>query len=123
MERQQRLDDDLATLAKAEAIAVSSVTVAELLSGAELSRARALRQRAQLMTEELLRHVPTLPFDLEAARIYARLNAQLRTAGVPVGGFDLQIASIAVAHGCSVVTLNLREFTRIPGLVVIAPDW
>ena len=75
------------------------------------------------MTEELLRHVPTLPFDLEAARIDARLNAQLLGSGQRVGGFDLQIAAVAISHGGSVVTLNLREFSRIPGLTVIAPDW
>lgn len=123
MERRRRLDDDLTRLSRSEAIVVSSVTVAELLSGAELSRTPALRQRVQLMTEELLRHVPTLPFDLEAARTYAQLNAALLRAGQPVGGFDLQIAAIAMAHECSVVTLNLREFSRIPGLTVIAPDW
>ncbi len=123
MERRRQLGNNLFTLSRAKAIAVSSITVAELLSGAELSRTPVLRQRVQLMTEDLFRHVPTLPVDLEAARIYARLNADLRTAGFRVGGFDLQIASIAIAHESSVVTLNLREFSRIPGLTVIAPDW
>ncbi len=71
----------------------------------------------------LLRYVDVLPFDIREAQIYADLFAQLRSTGQTVGAFDLLIAATALAHNCSVVTLNLREFNRIPGLTVIAPDW
>lgn len=123
MEHRGQFDEDLASLSVNETMAVASITVAELLIGAELGRTAELRYRARASTEELLRHVPALPFDLEAARIFAYLTAELQAAGLRVGGFDLQIAAIAIAHGHSVVTLNLREFNRIPGLEVIAPEW
>lgn len=123
IERRGQLDADLATISANEPIAIASITAAELLAGAELARTPELRRRTRSGAEDLLRRMDILPFDLEAARIYARLSGGLRAAGHSVGGFDLQIAATALAHDCSVVTLNLREFNRIPGLTVIAPDW
>lgn len=75
------------------------------------------------MSEALLRHVDILPFDMRAARLYGQLFAHLRSVGLPIGGFDLLIAATALSNNCAVVTLNVREFNRVPGLSVIAPDW
>ena len=58
-----------------------------------------------------------LPWDAGAAGIFLRLRDQ----GVRVGTMDLKIASIALAHGCPVLTGNLQDFQRIPGLEV--EDW
>jgi tRNA(fMet)-specific endonuclease VapC len=43
------------------------------------------------------------------------------TRGTPIGPYDLQIAAIALAHGCTLVTHNVREFGRVPALVF--EDW
>lgn len=71
--------------------------------------------------ELLLLEVPSLPFDDAAAEVYARIRADLAKLGTPIGPHDLQIAAIALLHQQIVVTNNVREFSRIPSLVV--EDW
>ena len=64
----------------------------------------------------------TVPdFDRDAARIYGSLRADLERAGTMIGPNDLMIASIALAHGLTLVTHNAAEFARVPGLKV--EDW
>jgi tRNA(fMet)-specific endonuclease VapC len=62
-----------------------------------------------------------LPFDHQAAEAYARARFELERVGRPIGERDLLIASIALARGLAVVTHNLSEFARVPGLK--AEDW
>ncbi len=75
------------------------------------------------MAEAVLSFVPrllmVLPFDAESARIRAALWVDLRSRGISVGERDLQIAATALAHGHDVLTGNVAEFSRIPGLRVI----
>lgn len=123
VERRGRFDDDFGTITSADEAVIASVTAAELLMGAELGERRGDRRRTRLYVESLLDRLTVLPFDLTAARIYARLYGEIRRSGHTVGVSDLQIAAIALAHDSSVVTLNLREFNRIPGLTVVAPTW
>ncbi len=63
----------------------------------------------------------SLTFDGEAARVFGKLRADLAILGTPIGLLDLQIASIAMLHGCTLVTNNTREFSRIVGLKI--EDW
>jgi len=63
----------------------------------------------------------SLTFDGEAARVFGKLRADLAIQGTPIGLLDLQIASIAMLHGCTLVTNNTREFSRIVGLKI--EDW
>jgi len=65
--------------------------------------------------------LPNLPFDLPAARRYARIRDHLERAGQVIGGNDLMIAAIALTHGLTLVTNNGAEFQRVPGLQV--EDW
>ena len=62
-----------------------------------------------------------LPFDHEAAEAYALTRFALERMGRPSGERDLLIASIALARGLTVVTHNLSEFARVPGLQT--EDW
>ena len=64
-----------------------------------------------------------LPFDLSAARIHAELWAQLTAAGHMIGPNDLLIAATALAYGYAVLTENVRESERVPGLTVRRPAW
>lgn len=75
--------------------------------------------RNHLLT--LLTWLPSLPFSSEAAQYFGEIRAALARQGNPIGPYDLQIAAIARVHGLVVVTHNIREFARIPGLVV--EDW
>jgi tRNA(fMet)-specific endonuclease VapC len=66
--------------------------------------------------KRLLEGFVSLPFDDEAASAYGATRAHLERMGTLIGHNDLQIASIAQANGCVVVTRNEREFRRVPGL-------
>ena len=63
----------------------------------------------------------SLPFEDRAAIEAGRLRAELDSAGLPIGRYDLQIAAIAIVHDLTLVTHNTREFGRVAGLRV--EDW
>jgi tRNA(fMet)-specific endonuclease VapC len=69
----------------------------------------------------LLQPYRSLAFDDAAADHFARIRRQLESQGMMIGPFDLQIASIAIAKGCTLVTHNTREFSRVTGLAL--EDW
>ena len=60
-------------------------------------------------------------FDAEDARRAGELRADLARAGRPIGPYDVLVAGQALARGLTVVTHNMREFARVPGLSV--EDW
>lgn len=97
-------------------ICVSAVTVAELWYGA-------IRHdhpdRRQAVIEAFLEPYEVLAFDRPAAELHGLLRHQLRHA--PIGERDLFTASIASCRGITVVTGNIREFSRVPELRV--EDW
>lgn len=98
-----------------EEVSVSSVTFAELQYGVEKSAARERNAKAlDLFFVPLL----VLPFDVEAARAYGRVRAELERRGKPIGGMDLMIAAHALSTRATLVTNNVREFARVRGLTV-----
>jgi tRNA(fMet)-specific endonuclease VapC len=99
-------------------IGISAVTVMELEYGAERSANPAENRRC---VEELLALVQVLPFDQTAAEDAGRVRAQLAGQGLSIGPFDTLIAGHARSRGLIVVTNNIREFNRVPGLQI--EDW
>jgi tRNA(fMet)-specific endonuclease VapC len=97
-------------------LAVSSIAIAELWFGAEKSDDPPRKREAWT---KFLEPYSVLPFDRAAALEHARLRYLLRHS--PIGERDLLVASIASANGLGVVTNNLAEFQRVPGLKVA--DW
>ena len=69
----------------------------------------------------LLEKLAILNFDDEAASNSARIRADLELKGKMIGPYDVLIAGQAVTNSLVVVTGNLREFSRIPGLII--EDW
>lgn len=63
----------------------------------------------------------SLPCDDAAAKVYGEQRARLEMLGTKIGPHDMQIGAIALIHQCTVVTHNVAEFARIPGLTV--EDW
>lgn len=94
-------------------VAVSAITEAELTFGA-LKSAAPERNAAAVF----LRPFVILEFERGFVPVYARLRLDLERAGARIGALDLLIAAQAVALGMAVVTNNLREFRRVPGLRV-----
>jgi tRNA(fMet)-specific endonuclease VapC len=92
---------------------VASVTVAELAYGALGGRDPAL---GELQWKTFVEPLEVLPFDTVAALEHARLRLALRAR--PIGERDLLIAAIAMANNLGVITRNVREFGRVPGLAV-----
>lgn len=99
-------------------IAVSVVTLAELWFGAVKSQKPDMNRRH---AEAFCAPYEVLPFDSEAADAYARIRFALERQGRPIGERDLMIASVALSRGLVVVTHNVDELSRVPGLKT--EDW
>lgn len=104
-----------------EEVAISAITASELLHGVHRARSEH-RARRQAFVELVLRTFPVKPFDLDVARVHARIWADLTAAGTPIGPHDLIVAATALALGWSVATLNRAEFERVPGLTLRSPE-
>jgi tRNA(fMet)-specific endonuclease VapC len=76
-------------------------------------------QRRQAEYEQFLSVVEVLPLDAAACRRAAELRVALERKGEAIGPMDTLIAAIALAHGATLVTRNVREFERVPGLTVV----
>ena len=96
-------------------LVLSPVVLGELEIGAEKS-AHSERNRARLA--ELAERLPLAVVDAETSRRYGRVRAELEQAGTPIGANDTWIAAQALALDVTLVTDNIREFSRVPGLTV-----
>lgn len=67
----------------------------------------------------MLQVLPVLPLETGVDRHYAEIRAALEKGGRPIGANDLLIAALARSRGLRVVTRNVDEFSRVPGLKVI----
>jgi tRNA(fMet)-specific endonuclease VapC len=99
-------------------LAAPEIVVAELRYGA----AKSINPtRAIAVQDQFLRLVASVPFDRPAAEAYGTIRATLDRQGTPIGANDLLIAATALAGGMILVTHNVREFSRVPGLLI--EDW
>jgi tRNA(fMet)-specific endonuclease VapC len=99
--------------ALAEQLCISSVTLGELHYGAEKSARRAENLTA---IGHFVARLEVLPFGAKAAVHYGQLRAELEGAGTPCGPHDMQIGGHARSEGLILVTNNMREFARMPGV-------
>ena len=99
-----------------EPVVLSAVTASELLHGVHRAADPTRRLQREQFVETILRRFPVVEFDLEAARIHARLWAQLAAGGKRVGAHDLLIAATAMALDFQVATADARDFPQIPNL-------
>ena len=99
-------------------MALSAITLAELMHGAEKSS----RPAANLaVVEDFCSRLEVLPYGPKAAQHYGQIRAALEIAGTPIVVNDLHIAAHARSEGLVVVTNNRREFDRVAALQV--EDW
>jgi len=99
-------------------IAVSSITIAELLFGVYKSDRI---EKNEIALSQFLTEVEEIVFDSNAADSYGRIKAHLQRQGTPIGNMDTLIAAQALTSGLILVTNNTREFERVPKLVI--EDW
>jgi tRNA(fMet)-specific endonuclease VapC len=111
-----RLDVELAS---GIMIGIPAVVLFEMRYGAAKSDRRA---RSEAALEAFLSLAVTpWPFEPEDAVHAGDICAELEAAGTPIGHYDYLIAAQARCRGAVLVTLNFREFARVPGLMVT--DW
>lgn len=99
-------------------LCISTITLMELIYGAEKSAAP---EKNLAVVEGLVARLQVLDYDTPAATHTGQLRAELAKAGTPIGPYDQMIAGHARSQGLILVTNNLREFERVPGLRV--EDW
>ncbi len=98
-------------------ICISSVTYGELCFGIENGdnfKSEDRWKELNLFTQKLLIE----PWDEEAAKHYGAIRAILKKQGTPIGNNDLLIAAHALSLGFVMVTNNVREFNRVPDLII-----
>ena len=98
-----------------EDVCVSSVTYAELVHGVEKSVAV---EKNRLALSMLLANIEILDFDVDAADCYGKIRADLEKKGTPIGPLDMMIAGHAQSLGYTVVTNNVKEFSRVMDLKI-----
>lgn len=99
-------------------MAISAITLAELLHGAEKS-SRPTENLA--VVEAFCSRLDVLPYGPKAAMHHGQIRAALERLGTAVGANDLHVAAHARSEGLVLVTNRRREFDRVPGLQV--EDW
>jgi len=92
---------------------ISTVTWGELVYGAERS-SQAERNLSDI--EALGARLEVASFDAQAAIHFGQVRAELYQVGKPIGSYDMMIAGHARALGLILVTNNMKEFERVPGL-------
>jgi len=100
-------------------VAVSSVVLFELYFGA--AKSTHSERNARRISEFAASTIQVLPFDSEDAMEAGDIRAALRRKGTPIGPYDVLIAAQARRRDALLVTANMREFRRVPGLNV--EDW
>lgn len=113
-ERPPRVQERLAR-ESLSSVGLSSIVIFELTHGI-LKSAQPERNFAVL--ERLTNQTTVFDFDVKAARAAARVRRQLEAGGQPIGAYDTLIAGHALALSATLVTNNLREFSRIANLRV-----
>lgn len=99
--------------ANAGRMAISSITLAELMHGAEKSRQVSANLAA---VEDFCSRIEVLAYAAKAAQHYGSIRAGLERRGQPIGVNDLHIAAHARSEGLTMVTNNMAEFARVPAL-------
>ena len=100
----------------AERGSVSVVTVSELLVGVHRANTEARRQSRSLFVESVIARFEVLDFTLDCARLHSEISAELTKTGRMIGAHDLLIAATARLHDLPILTDNVNEFSRVPGL-------
>jgi tRNA(fMet)-specific endonuclease VapC len=95
-------------------IGLCSVVAAELAYGVAKSASARNRQALEMFLAPLV----ILPFDEAALWTYGDLRAELECKGTPIGALDTMIAAHALSQQSTLVTNNIREFERVPGLTL-----
>jgi tRNA(fMet)-specific endonuclease VapC len=99
--------------------ALSAVGLTELVHGIYRAKTSQIRLRRELFLEELLADLAVYPFTRDTAKLAGKIDGEQQAQGVVIPFGDLLIGATALSLGYSVLTINVRDFGRIPGLSVL----
>jgi len=123
-ERKRQTVEELLTLIRQTfgeiEVAISAVTVAELVHGVVRANAPELRLRRRAFIDELKKHVPVHPVTDATGEIAGQLSGEQAAKGITLPADDLLIGASAIEQGYAVATLNARHFQKVPGLQVVS---
>ncbi len=102
---------------------IAAITVSELLTGVHLAKSANIRIQRSAFVEGIIAKIPVLEFNEAVARCYGDLYAHfLRPrAKASTNVHDLQIAATCIAHGYAVLTSNVADYKKVPGLEIVQP--
>jgi predicted nucleic acid-binding protein len=99
--------------------ALSSIGLTELVHGIYRATTPEIRKRRERFITDLATEIPVYPYTRDTALVAGRLDAEQQARGTVIPFPDLLIAATALSLGYGVVTVNLRDFAKIPGLTVL----
>jgi tRNA(fMet)-specific endonuclease VapC len=97
-----------------------AIGLTELAHGIYRARTPEVRARRELFIQELLVNVEVYAFTQETALLAGKIDGEQQARGITVPFSDLLIGATALLHGYSVLTVNIRDFRKIPGLRVLS---
>jgi len=101
-------------------IYIPSIVIYELEYGAEKSKwGNKTRKQMEAFLYPYENNI--LPFTREDAEVCGKIRAGLEKQGLPIGLYDVMIAAQGIARNFTVITHNVKEFSRVPGLIL--QDW
>jgi len=102
---------------------IAAVTVSELLAGVHLAKSKGARIQRSAFVEGIISSITVLDFNESVARCYSELYAHFLKprAKTSTNVHDLQISATCIAHGFAILTSNLADFKKVPGLEAIKP--
>ncbi len=110
---------DFSSWESSQKVYISVVTVSELLMGVHRANTEERRQRRSAFVEAVISGVGVLDFTVASARVHAEIYSELAKKGQLIGAHDFIIAATARCHDLSLLTDNIQEFSRVPGLRVL----
>ena len=113
-QKPQKVLDKFQTLSISD-VGISSITVAELEYGVAKSQQQQKNRTALL---QFLLPLEIVEFNQASAIIYGSIRSNLEIRGLIIGAMDMLIASHALSLGVTLITNNVREFSRIPTLLL-----
>ena len=99
--------------------AISAIGLTELIHGLYRAQTPEIRQRRESFLNELLTDLTVYPYTKETALLAGKIDGEQQSRGVVIPFGDLLIGATALSLGFKVLTGNLRDFQRIPGLMVM----
>ncbi len=115
----ERLIARVVTVVGDQEAALSAIGLTELIHGLYRAKTSAMRLRRQAFLDELLADLTVYPYTKETAMLAGKLDGEQQRKGVVIPFGDLLIGATALSLGYSVLTVNIRHFKQVPGLLVV----